>query len=149
MKIILYHPQIPQNTGNIVRTCHVTGATLVLVRPLGFQTNDKMLKRAGLDYWEGVSVEMIDDLMEYLEGEVSPFYFFSCKALSIYSEIKYDENSALIFGSEVAGLPPEYCKRWPEKFVTIPMKKGSRCLNLSSAVSIALYEALRSQDFPL
>jgi len=148
VKIILHHPQIPQNTGNIVRTCHATGAALVLVRPLGFKINDRMLKRAGLDYWEGVSVVVIDDLMNYLEGEVSPFYFFSSKASSIYSEIRYDEDSVLIFGSEVAGLPPQYCQRWPEKFLTIPMKEGSRCLNLSSAVSVALYEALRSQNFP-
>ncbi|MCB1080827.1 MAG: tRNA (cytidine(34)-2'-O)-methyltransferase [Chlamydiia bacterium] len=147
MKIILYRPQIPQNTGNIVRTCHATGCDLVLVRPLGFKTDDKSLKRAGLDYWEGVSVTFIDNLMEYLEGESAPFYFFSSKALQVYSDIPYSENCTLIFGSEVSGLPPQFFEKWPEKFLTIPMRKNSRCLNLSNTVAIAVYEALKGQNF--
>ena len=143
LKIILYRPQIPQNTGNIVRTCHATGSELVLVHPLGFKTDDKSLKRAGLDYWEGVSVTFTDDLMEYLEKETNPFYFFSSKAQTLHSAIKYPEKCTLIFGSEVEGLPAKFHERWPEKFLTIPMREGSRCLNLSNSVAVGIYEALR------
>lgn len=147
MKIILYQPQIPQNTGNIVRTCHATGAELILVPPLGFQTDDKSLKRAGLDYWEGVSVSYLDNLMEFLENQTLPFYFFSSKGETVYSDVHYPKDSLLIFGSETTGLPIEFREKWPEKFLTIPMRKNSRCLNLSNSVAIALYEALRTQDF--
>lgn len=145
--IILYRPQIPQNAGNIVRTCHATGCNLVLVRPLGFKTDDKSLKRAGLDYWEGVDVILIDDLMEYLENEVRPFYFFSSKATTIYTETSFENGVVLIFGCESAGLPGKFMNRWPEKFLTLPMQEGSRCLNLSNSVAIALYEVLRQNDF--
>lgn len=143
LKIILYRPQIPQNTGNIVRTCHATGCDLVLVRPLGFKTDDKSLKRAGLDYWEGVSVSFTDDLMEYLENETNPFYFFSSKAQTPHFAINYPENCTLIFGSEAEGLPAKFHERWPERFLTIPMREGSRCLNLSNSVAVGIYEALR------
>ncbi|MCB1072100.1 MAG: tRNA (cytidine(34)-2'-O)-methyltransferase [Chlamydiales bacterium] len=145
--IILYRPQIPQNAGNIVRTCHATGSDLVLVRPLGFKTDDKSLKRAGLDYWEGVDVTLIDDLMDYLENETRPFYFFSSKATSIYTETSFENDVVLIFGSESAGLPDKFINRWPERFLTLPMQGGSRCLNLSNSAAIALYEALRQNDF--
>lgn len=145
--IILYRPQIPQNAGNIVRTCRATGSNLTLVKPLGFKTNDKSLKRAGLDYWEGVKVSLIDDLMEYLENETRPFYFFSSKATSIYTETSFKKDVVLIFGSESAGLPEKFYERWPEKFLTLPMYKGSRCLNLSNSAAIAIYEALRQNNF--
>ncbi len=145
--IILYQPQIPQNTGNIVRTCHATGSDLILVRPLGFNTDNKSLKRAGLDYWEGVNVTLIDDLMSYLEGETRPFYFFSSKATTPYTKISFQEDATLIFGSEVAGLPEKFHIRWPEKFFLLPMRKGSRCLNLSNTAAIVLYEALNQNDF--
>ncbi|MCB1107178.1 MAG: tRNA (cytidine(34)-2'-O)-methyltransferase [Chlamydiia bacterium] len=147
MIIILYQPQIPSNTGNIVRTCHATGSELILVSPLGFQTDDKSLKRAGLDYWEGVKVTIIDNLMTYLEETSFPFYFFSSHASSPYSAPTYEQNSILIFGSEVSGLPPEFQARWPKRFYTIPMQKKSRCLNLSNAAAIVLYEALRQRAF--
>lgn len=147
MIIVLYHPQIPANTGNIVRTCHITGSELILVAPLGFSTDDKSLQRAGLDYWEGVKVTIIDDLESYLETVDRPFYFFSSKGSITYSEMQYPENSILIFGSEVSGLPPIFQKTWPKRFVTLPMKKGSRCLNLSNAVAISVYEALRQNNF--
>lgn len=143
MKIILYQPQIPQNTGNIVRTCSVTGTSLTLVRPLGFSVTDRWLKRAGLDYWEGVNVEFIDDLEDYLNNTPHPFYFFSSKAKKTYLEPEYTKNDLLIFGSETAGLPPHFQEKWPNHFVTIPMITGSRCLNLATSVGIALYEALR------
>ena len=144
---ILYRPQIPQNTGNIVRTCHATGSDLVLVRPLGFKTDNKSLKRAGLDYWEGVKITFIDDLMDYLENATRPFYFFSSKAKRIYTEISFEPDVILIFGSEPAGLPKKFSDRWPEKFLTLPMQAKSRCLNLSNSVAIALYEVLRQNSF--
>lgn len=145
--IILYRPQIPQNAGNIVRTCHATGCNLVLVRPLGFKTDDKSLKRAGLDYWEGVDVTLIDDLMGYLENETRPFYFFSSKATTIYTETSFENDVVLIFGSEPRGLPDQFVNRWPERFLTLPMQEGSRCLNLSNSAAIALYEVLRQSHF--
>lgn len=134
MKIILYQPQIPQNTGNIVRTCSVTGTGLILVHPLGFSTHNRHLKRAGLDYWEGVDVEEIDNLETYLEQTIAPFYFFSSKCKRLYTEAKYQPHSLLIFGSETTGLSPSLWEKYPDRFFTIPM--------ISSA-AIVLYEALR------
>ena len=145
--IILFQPQIPSNTGNIVRTCHATGSQLILVTPLGFRTDDKSLRRAGLDYWEGVKVNIIDDLVGFLEATDSPFYFFSSHAEITYSDIAYPEDPILIFGSETSGLDPIFKERWPDHFVTLPMKKGSRCLNLSNSAAIAVYEVLRQHEF--
>lgn len=147
MKIILFQPQIPQNTGNIVRTCKVTGSSLVLVRPVGFSLSDKALKRAGLDYWDGVNVEIIDDLMQYLDDSHLPFYFFSSHAKACYADACYDSNHILIFGSETAGLPSLYHEKFADYFLKIPMRENSRCLNLSNTVSIVLYEAWRQQGF--
>lgn len=147
MKIILFQPQIPQNTGNIVRTCSVAGASLTLVRPLGFSVTDRWLKRAGLDYWEGVDVSFIDDLEKYLESTNHPFYFFSSKAEKKYSDIKYGPNDILIFGSETSGLPELFAQKWPERYATIPMIPESRCLNLATSAGIVLYEAWRQQGF--
>lgn len=149
MIIILYQPQIPANTGNIVRTCHVTGSELILVRPLGFQTDDKSLRRAGLDYWEGVKVTIIDDLMGYLEKSPLPFYFFSSKGKQIYTDVSYEEEAILIFGSETSGLSVEFHEKWNDRFYRIPMRKNSRCLNLSNAAAIVLYETLRQNEFTL
>ncbi len=145
--IVLFQPQIPQNAGNIVRTCKVTGAKLVLVKPLGFSTSSAALKRAGLDYWDGVHVEIIDDLPLWLSNSTSPFYFLSSHAKTLYTEIKYDPNSIFIFGSETSGLPAFFHEKWKDFFVTLPMTKNSRCLNLSNTVSIVLYEAWRQNDF--
>ncbi len=153
MKAILYRPQIPQNTGNIVRTCKVTQTELVLVKPLGFKIDDKSLKRAGLDYWNGAKVSITKSLEDYLETTKFPFYFFSSHAKKIYSEVEYTRETLLIFGSEGAGLPSHFWKKWKTHFVTIPMHKKNhlykknRCINLSTAVGIALYEALRQQEF--
>lgn len=143
MKVVLFQPQIPQNTGNIVRTCSVTGCGLILVTPLGFSVSDRQLKRAGLDYWEEVSVELIDDLESFLESSSDSFYFFSSHAKKLYTEVPYDKNSLLIFGSETAGLPPVFLKKWPDRFVTLPMLSGKRCLNLATSVGIGVYEGLR------
>lgn len=148
MKIILYQPQIPQNTGNIVRTCSVTGTELILVEPLGFSINDRWLKRAGLDYWEGVSLTVIDDLEAYLSNALFNFYFFSSHSVKRYTEIVFTANDALIFGSETSGLPQAFFERWPERFITIPMLPSSRCLNLATAAGIGLYGALHQLGFP-
>lgn len=147
MEVILFQPQIPQNTGNIVRTCSVTGCSLTLVTPLGFSVTDKALKRAGLDYWEGVGVSMIDDLAAYLKQTSKKFYFFSSHATKSYSSISFTLDDALIFGSETAGLPAYYHETYPDLFVTIPMKKDSRCLNLANTASIVIYEAWRQNHF--
>jgi tRNA (cytidine/uridine-2'-O-)-methyltransferase len=147
MKIILFQPQIPQNTGNIVRTCSVTGASLTLVRPLGFSVTDRWLKRAGLDYWEGVDVTFLDDLEQFLDKTTEPFYFFSSKASQKYTDIHYGPHDTLIFGSETSGLPTHFTERWPERFATIPMIPESRCLNLATSAGIVLYEAWRQQGF--
>lgn len=146
MKIILFQPQIPQNTGNIVRTCAVTGCDLVLVRP-GFSTSNRWLKRAGLDYWEGVNVSVVDDLDALLEQAQQPFFFFSSKVSKRYTESSYQSHDWLIFGSETEGLPPSCWERWPERFVTLPMLPEARCLNLATSVGIAIYEAWRQQNF--
>jgi tRNA (cytidine/uridine-2'-O-)-methyltransferase len=143
MKVILFQPQIPQNTGNVVRTCSVTGCGLVLVEPLGFKISDRWLKRAGLDYWEGVQVELIGNLFEYLQNASQNFYFFSSKAQKMYTDVNYSLGDMLIFGSETTGLPEEFVKQWPERFVKLPMVSGARCLNLATSVGIGVYEALR------
>jgi tRNA (cytidine/uridine-2'-O-)-methyltransferase len=114
-----------------------------LVHPLGFSTNDRWLKRAGLDYWEGVNVEEIEDLDTYLEQTTDSFYFFSSKSKNLYTEENYDSNSLLIFGSETTGLPARYFEKWPDRFFTIPMQEGARCLNLATSAGIVLFEALR------
>lgn len=146
MKVILFQPQIPQNTGNIARTCAVTGSDLLLVRPLGFSTASRHLKRAGLDYWNGISVEEIDDLMSYLEHSATPFFFFSSKASRLYTEADYSPDAQLIFGSETSGLDDAFWNRWPNQFYRIPMRKEARCLNLSCSVAIVIYEAMRQID---
>lgn len=146
--IVLVHPQIPQNTGNIVRSCHVTGTRLILVKPLGFSVSDRWLKRAGLDYWEGVDIEIIENLEERLAQLQVPFYFYSSKATKSYHEIKYTNDDWLIFGSETSGLPSHYLNRWPEKFAKIPMKPEARCLNLATSAGIVLFELQRQLQFP-
>lgn len=147
MKLILFQPQIPQNTGNIVRTCSVTGTSLILVRPLGFSVTDRWLKRAGLDYWEGVDVSFIDDLEQYLDTTPHPFYFFSSKATHSYHDIHYSSHDLLIFGSETSGLPVHFAEKWPDRFAKIPMIPKARCLNLATSAGIVLYEAWRQQGF--
>ncbi len=147
MEIVFVHPEIPQNTGNVVRTCAATGTCLTLVKPLGFSLSDRWLKRAGLDYWNDVTINVINDLKKYLKESERPFYFFSSHAKRPYTEIDYTEDTIMIFGSETKGLPPEYLERWPERFYTIPMQGQTRCLNLSNAGAIVLYEGLRQLDF--
>ena len=148
MKIVLVHPQIPQNTGNIARTCAAANAKLVLVRPLGFSVSDRQMKRAGLDYWDRVAVETIDDLPEWLIEQNNPsIFFFSSKTKSAYTEATFTDDSILIFGSETDGLPETLWQAYPTRFYTIPMAEGQRCLNLASSAAIVLYEALRQTRF--
>lgn len=147
MKVVLCQPQIPQNAGNIVRSCAITDSDLVMIRPLGFQTDDRSLKRAGLDYWKGVRVDIYDSLEEYLVSESGVPYFFSSKAQKLYTDCSYSSDSLLIFGSETSGFPEHYKEQYSEHFYTIPMVKGARCLNLSNAAAVVLYEAWRQQGF--
>lgn len=147
MKIILFQPQIPQNTGNLVRTCSATNTSLVLVRPLGFSTSSRHLKRAGLDYWNDVEIIEIDDLPTYLQDQGLPFFFFSSSASKLYTEAQYTNDSLLIFGSETTGLTPAFKDLWPKHFYTIPMNSSARCLNLANSANIVLYEALRQTHF--
>jgi tRNA (cytidine/uridine-2'-O-)-methyltransferase len=143
MQIVLFEPQIPQNAGNIVRTCSVTGASVVMISPLGFSTDSKYLKRAGLDYWDEVTISYEKDLITYLESLNHPFYFFSSHAKILYTDVFYTENDTLVFGAETHGLPPIVFERWPDRAVKIPMRSNARCLNLATSVGIGLYEAIR------
>lgn len=147
MHIVLFNPQIPQNTGNIVRTCSVTGTSLTLVKPLGFDISSKMVRRAGLDYWDEVDISVEESLEEFLDGAYAPFYLFSSKAQKKYTDVEYTTDSILVFGAETYGIPKPMLEKYQKHCVTLPMIPGKRCLNLSNAVSIALYEAWRQNHF--
>lgn len=150
LNIVLVEPEIPQNTGNIARTCAITGTTLHLVRPLGFSVSDKALKRAGLDYWNLVEIHYYDSFAHVLEKySNSNFYYSTTKTKNRYSDLKYEEGSFFVFGRETKGLPKELLEKKPENCITIPMKTNiARSLNLSNSVNIILYEALRQLEFP-
>lgn len=149
LNIVLVEPQIPQNTGNISRTCAVTGARLHLVRPLGFEVSDKHLKRAGLDYWDKLDITYYDDLKDFFErNPEGNFYYFTTKGRTVHSDAEYPDNAYLVFGREDKGLPEELLYRNPESCVRIPMRNELRSLNLSNSVAIAVYEVLRQWDYP-
>ena len=149
LNIVLYSPEIPQNTGNISRTCAVTGAALHIIKPIGFEISDRTLKRAGLDYWDKLDVTYYDNYEQFLEkNKNGVFYFFTQKGRNCYSEISYPDNVYLIFGRESVGLPDELVEANAEMTVRIPMLKTLRCLNLSNSVAIAAYEVLRQKGFP-
>lgn len=146
--LVLVEPEIPQNTGNIVRTCAATGCKLHLVRPLGFEVTDKHLKRAGLDYWKDANIFYYDNFDEVLNKfPSSSFYFFTTKARKNYSEASYKAGDFLVFGKETRGLPEELLIKHPDGCVRIPMLNDTRSLNLSNSVAIAVYEGLRQQGF--
>ncbi|MBQ3112668.1 MAG: tRNA (uridine(34)/cytosine(34)/5-carboxymethylaminomethyluridine(34)-2'-O)-methyltransferase TrmL [Firmicutes bacterium] len=149
MHIVLVEPVIPNNTGNISRTCSVTGSALHLVRPLGFSTDDAHLKRAGLDYWQYLDLHYWDSFEElraaYPEGR---FFFASTRAKHNYAEVEYRADDFLVFGKETAGLPEELLAANEETCIRIPMAPEVRSLNLANSVAIVLYEALRQQGFP-
>lgn len=149
LNIVLVEPEIPQNTGNIARTCAATGARLHIVEPMGFKIDDKKLKRAGLDYWYLLDITYYSNLEDFFEkNEDGNFYFFSTKAQNRYSDISYPDKSYLFFGKETAGLPEELLKANPDRCVRIPMISDARSLNLSNSVAIGVYEVLRQWDFP-
>lgn len=149
MHIVLVEPEIPNNTGNISRTCSVTGSSLHLVRPLGFSTDDKHLKRAGLDYWQYLDLHYYDSFGELqAKYPCARFYFASTKAKRLYTEISYQPDDFLVFGKETAGLPEELLTANADSAMRIPMLPRIRSLNLANSVAIVLYEALRQQGFP-
>lgn len=147
--IILVEPEIPANTGNISRTCAVTGARLHLIKPLGFDISDKALKRAGLDYWAFLDVQVYENLEEFFEKNGDDnLWLATTKAPQSYAEADLSGDVKLMFGKETAGLPAELRARYRERCLRIPMRDCSRSLNLSNSVAILCYEALRQQGFP-
>lgn len=148
MHIVLVEPEIPYNTGNIARTCAVTGAVLHLVRPLGFSTDDKYLKRAGLDYWHLVEIHYHDNFAELREKYPDNyFYYVTTKAKQSYTDIEYKKDDFLVFGKETAGLPKDLLEANPDYCIRIPMTNDARSLNLSNSVAIVVYEAWRQMGF--
>ena len=150
LNIVLVEPEIPQNTGNIVRTCSLTNTILHLVKPLGFSVEDKYLKRAGLDYWHLVNISYYDSFEEVIKKHPNgDFYYATTKGKNIYSSINYTENAFLVFGKETKGLSEDILNENWDKTIKIPMKEGiKRSLNLANSVNIILFEALRQLDFP-
>ena len=146
--IVLIEPEIPQNTGNIARTCAATGCTLHLVKPLGFEVSDKYLKRAGLDYWQFVNVKIWDSFEELQQAfPEDGFYYFTTKGRKIYTEAKFKRGDFLVFGKETKGLPEELLIKHPDECLRIPMLGELRSLNLSNSAAIAVYEGLRQNGF--
>lgn len=146
--IVLIEPEIPSNTGNIVRTCVATNSVLHLVRPLGFDTSDKMLKRAGLDYWYDAQIvyhDSFDELRKLYSD--AQFWFFTTKGQKTYSDVSYDKDTFLVFGKETHGIDEKILFENYEHAVRIPMYENNRSLNLSNSVAIAVYEVLRQRDF--
>ncbi len=147
--IVLVEPEIPQNTGNISRTCAATHSVLHLVRPLGFEISDRTLKRAGLDYWQFLDVRYYDSFQELLDKyyDGTNFYFMSTKGAKVYSDAKFKDGDFLIFGKESHGLPEPLLEKHYDYTLRIPMWKDLRSLNLSNSVALTLYEALRQTGF--
>lgn len=147
LNIVLYEPEIPENTGNVGRTCVALGAKLWLVRPFGFQLDDRHLRRAGLDYWQHLDWEAVDDWASLLKklGE-RPLWFFTKRAERSYTDAAFSADDALVFGSESRGLPASLVAADPSRCLRIPMAEEARCLNLSVSVGIAAYEAKRQSQ---
>lgn len=147
--IVLVEPEIPGNTGNISRLCAATGCHLHLVRPLGFSTEDKDLKRAGLDYWHLLTVSYYDGFVElqqkYPQGR---FFCHTTKAVKFHSDAQFRPGDFLVFGKETAGLPESIMEQYPDHCIRLPMIAGARSLNLSNAVAVSVYEALRQTGYP-
>ncbi len=148
INIALIEPEIPQNTGNIARTCAAVGASLHLVRSLGFEIDDKKLKRAGLDYWHSLDITYYDSLDDFMEkNKDEQMFFYSTKAPRRHTDVQYPERVFLVFGKETKGLPETLLRANLDKCVRIPMRDGLRSLNLSNSAAIAVYEVLRQRDF--
>lgn len=149
LNIVLIEPEIPQNTGNIARTCAATGARLHLVGPMGFHITDKQVKRAGLDYWDKLDISYYDSTEEFFEkNKDGKFYYFTTKAEQSHSDVEYPNHCYLVFGKETKGLPEELLKENHDTCVRMPMRGIIRSLNLSNAVAIGTYEVLRQWDYP-
>ncbi len=150
LNIVLVEPEIPQNTGNISRTCAATGARLHMVEPFGFKLDDKKMKRAGLDYWHLLDIHYYKDLDDFFSKNAGPFFYFSTKAQHIHSEVTYPDGAYLVFGKETAGLPEALLHAHAESCVRLPMidDDTARSLNLSNAVAIGAYEVLRQWGYP-
>ena len=148
MNIILHQPEIPQNTGNIGRTCVATGTALHLIEPLGFRLDEKSIKRAGMDYWQHLEVHRYMNFQEFLEKNPNAkIWMATTKAKHTYSDVEFGENDFIMFGKESAGIPEEILVEYEETCIRIPMLPEIRSLNLSNSVAIVLYEALRQQGF--
>ena len=148
LNIVMVEPEIPQNTGNIARTCAATGARLHLVGPMGFQIDDRKLKRAGLDYWHLLDITYYYNLTDFFSRNTGNFYYFSTKGKNIFSALSYPDSCYLVFGKETAGLPEPLLQENPDTTVRIPMIGGARSLNLSNSVAIGVYEVLRQWNYP-
>ncbi len=148
LNIVLVEPEIPQNTGNVARTCAATGARLHLVGPMGFRIDDKKLKRAGLDYWHLLDITYYENLGDFFAKNQGDFFFFTTKAPKDYTQVSYPAGCYLFFGKETAGLPESLLAAHKEGCVRLPMRGEARSLNLSNAVAIGVYEALRQWGFP-
>ncbi len=148
LNIVLFEPEIPQNTGNIGRTCVATNTRLHLIEPLGFRLNDKTLKRAGMDYWAELDVTRYDDFNDFMERNPgAKIYMATTKAPNVYTEVNYEPDCYIMFGKESAGIPEEILVHHKEDSIRIPMVGDIRSLNLSNSVAIVLYEALRQNGF--
>lgn len=148
MNVVLLEPEMPANTGNIGRTCVATDTKLHLIEPMGFQINDKMLKRAGLDYWPHLDVTVYTCFEDFLEKNPgAKLYMATTKGNHVYTDVKYDPDAYLMFGKESAGIPEEILQKYPDTAVRIPMWGDIRSLNLSNSVAVVLYEALRQNNF--
>lgn len=148
INIVLLEPEIPQNTGNIARTCAATGAALHLIRPLGFEIDDKKLKRAGLDYWNELNITYYDNLADFfVKNPNAEIFYYSTKAPRAYTEIYYPRPVFLMFGKETKGLPEELLEAHLDRTVRIPMRDHLRSLNLSNSVAVGVYEVLRQHGF--
>jgi len=145
--IVLYQPEIPQNTGNIARLCAVTGCALHLVGPMGFSLQNRYLKRAGLDYWNLLRVYRYDSLQEFYDQQSGRYYYVTTKGSRYYTDFDYQAGDYLIFGRETAGLPSDVIAANCDQCMRIPMKGEARCLNLANSVAIVVYEGLRKQMF--
>ena len=148
LNIVLHEPEIPQNCGNIARTCAATGSVLHLIKPLGFDISEKAVRRAGLDYWHLVDVRVYEDLADFFaKNEVKELWCLSTKAPRAYTEASFSDGCYLLFGKETRGLPEEFLSQHYDETVRIPMVADARSLNLSNAVAITVFEALRQQNF--
>ena len=146
--IVLVEPEIPQNTGNIARTCAATGSKLHIVKPMGFTIDDKKLKRAGLDYWHLLGIQYYENLDDFFKkNEGGRFFYSTTKAQNTYADVEFKDNDYILFGKETKGLPEELLYENPERCMRIPMISDARSLNLSNAVAIVVYEALRQTGF--